>query len=72
MKMCAIFFALCLLAACSSAPVTACPVLVDYDDRFNTQLADALDGLQADNPIVRAIRDYISLRDQVRACLEAV
>ncbi|QEX18473.1 hypothetical protein FRZ44_37800 [Hypericibacter terrae] len=57
-----------LLAGCAPSYVTGCPPVVEYGQDFQTRLADELAPLPNDDPIVVVVRDYKSLRDQVRAC----
>jgi hypothetical protein len=57
-----------ILAGCCGMPVAECPALTLYDGAFNAQLADEVDILPETSALLRAVRDYISLRDQVRAC----
>lgn len=59
---------LAALGACHAAPNGICPTLIEYDATFNRRLADDVESLPADGAAYRAIRDYIVLRDQVRAC----
>lgn len=60
------------VAACGTMRNTACPALIEYDAGFNRHLADELSDLPADSAVLRAVRDYISLRDQIRACNTSV
>lgn len=58
--------ALCL-GACQ-LPGTACPAIVVYSNEFNARLADEVEAMPADSAALRAIRDYIAERDQLRKC----
>ena len=58
-----------MVVACSAMPNATCPALIEYDAGFNRHLADEITDLPADSASLRAIRDYISLRDQIRACI---
>lgn len=69
MKLIVIAAATIALAACHAIPNGACPVLIKYDAEFNEHLANEVANLPADSAALRAVRDYIALRDQVRACL---
>lgn len=60
--------AACVLSACGTAPHIACPALIAYEPGFSTRLAAEIADLPAESAVLRAVRDYISLRDQVRAC----
>ena len=43
--------------------------MAQYDDRFNNQLADEIDGLPPDSrAIEEAMKNYIYLRDRIRRC----
>ncbi|ATJ89416.1 hypothetical protein HK16_10680 [Acetobacter senegalensis] len=61
-----------LLSGCESVRYkTVCPTLVTYSLTDQTQLAQEL---AADPQAVmthRVVRDYVGLRDQVRACQES-
>ena len=56
-----------LLSGCA-AMVSECPPLAQYSGAFNQQLVVEVEGLAANSPIVRALADYMTLRDMVRAC----
>jgi len=63
-----------LLAACGTGPsraLFACPTLEQYSQEFLARAADELMQLPADSAIDELLRDYKSLRDQVRACQAA-
>ena len=48
-----------------------CPSIKQYDERFNNQLADELESLNATySAIDEAVKNYIYLRDRIRRCQE--
>ena len=48
-----------------------CPQIKQYDERFNTQLADELETLPATSTAIdEAVKNYIYLRDRIRRCNE--
>jgi sarcosine oxidase delta subunit len=48
-----------------------CPQIKQYDERFNTKLADELESLPATaTAIDEAVKNYIYLRDRIRRCNE--
>jgi hypothetical protein len=55
-------------ARTSSDPSRACPPIVSYDDAFQNHVADELMQLPADAAMDTLVADYMSLRDQLRAC----
>jgi hypothetical protein len=55
------------LTACATGS-SACPPVKDYPKAFVNQLGAELSVLPAGTAIEDAIKDYIQLRDQVRAC----
>lgn len=57
-----------VLAGCSGIPVAACPALTAYDGAFSARLADEVATLPEKSALLRVVRDYMSLRDQIRAC----
>jgi len=62
-------FFIVFLASCAAIPSpSACPPLKDYSEGFNQRLAAELEPLQEGSAIIEAMGDYITLRDQVRAC----
>ncbi len=60
-----------VLAGCSGIPVAECPALAVYDSAFSLRLADEVATLPETSPLFRVVRDYMSLRDQIRACHDA-
>ena len=56
-----------LLTGCAGT-VSECPPLVQYSIEFNQQLADEVDTLISESTILRAVADYMTLRDMIRAC----
>jgi hypothetical protein len=45
--------------------------LKQYDERFNNQLANELEGLPAASTAIdEAVKNYIYLRDRIRRCEE--
>jgi len=68
MRFLMIFF-IVFLASCAAIPSpSACPPLKDYSEGFNQRLAGELEAQPEGSAIIEAMGDYISLRDQVRAC----
>lgn len=57
-----------VLAGCAPRIVTACPPLVEYSPAFQDRLAGELAALPEGAATLRAVQDYIGLRDQIRAC----
>ncbi|MSO93507.1 MAG: hypothetical protein EXQ86_08940 [Rhodospirillales bacterium] len=59
-----------LLAACAgaSSDPTVCPPVVAYSRDFQARAADELAGLPAPSALEEMLKDYTSLRDQLRAC----
>lgn len=55
------------LLACTRI-YTNCPPITQYDQDFNLQLAKELTPLPENSAIIQAMKDYASLRDQLRAC----
>lgn len=60
--------ALLAIAACSTTPHAICPPLRTYSPEFNARLATELEALPPESATIEAIGDYISLRDQIKAC----
>jgi hypothetical protein len=71
MRSAVVSVAAAILSACHTPSNGVCPALIEYNSTFNRQLADEILDLPADSAVVRAVRDYISLRDQIRACLQS-
>ncbi|MDN7351773.1 hypothetical protein [Acetobacter senegalensis] len=58
-----------LLSGCESVRYkTVCPTLVTYSLTDQTQLAQELVAAPSATMTRRVVRDYVGLRDQVRAC----
>jgi len=48
-----------------------CPNIKQYDERFNNQLANELESLDATSTAINeAVKNYIYLRDRIRRCQE--
>jgi sarcosine oxidase delta subunit len=48
-----------------------CPNIKQYDERFNNQLANELERLDATSTAIdEAVKNYIYLRDRIRRCQE--
>lgn len=47
---------------------TNCPPIIEYDEIFRSRLYEELSALSEDDPLVRTVRDYVALRDQLRLC----
>lgn len=63
-----VLFAL-LLAGCATGPdVSVCPSLREYTQAENQKLHDELEKLPPGAFTIDVIADYMTLRDQVRAC----
>lgn len=61
-----------LLSGCESVRYkTVCPTLVTYSLTDQTQLAQELVAAPQATVTHRVVRDYVGLRDQVRACQES-
>ncbi|MGH6718068.1 MAG: hypothetical protein ACREER_02010 [Alphaproteobacteria bacterium] len=56
-----------MLGACASAPTGFCPALRDYTPEFQNRLADEIEAAPHTVVWPSAIRDYVGLRDQIRA-----
>lgn len=55
------------LGGCVHNTVLKCPALREYDQAFNTALADELDRAGRPPHIEMAIGDYVALRDACKA-----
>lgn len=62
--------ALCLLlAACTPKVITACPPVAVWSESDALALADELDALPPEYPMIeRAMTEYDTMRNQARAC----
>lgn len=58
---------LILLTACG-AITSKCPPVVEYSNNELNVLADAIEALDEENPIVNALTHYWVLRDKVKVC----
>ena len=48
-----------------------CPLIKQYDERFNNKLADELESLPPESAAIdEAVKNYIYLRDRIRRCSE--
>lgn len=59
------------LAACTTAPVTACPPTVTYSKAQETRAAAELRALPAGSELAQMIVDYSRSRAMLRACSTA-
>lgn len=59
-----------LLGGCKS-PAGACPPLVTYTPDFKARLSVELHSLGEASASAQAVEDYVSLREQIAACLKA-
>jgi hypothetical protein len=57
-----------LLLGCTTIDAGPCPPLKDYTPEQNERLAQELETLPGDAITIDVIADYMTLRDQVRAC----
>ena len=62
-----------LLAACETAnfnPACVCPPIKEYSREFQEKLADELGAVSEDSRIFVVVRDYTTLRAQIKECTE--
>lgn len=57
-----------LVGACQPAMINSCPPLPVYTQKFSSELANGLQNLPADHPLLLVIEDYIRLRLQLKEC----
>jgi hypothetical protein len=76
MKLTLSLIALISLTACAEKVYRTqlevyCPPIAQYDDKFNSQLADEIEALPAESTAInQAMKNYIYLRDRIRSCNE--
>lgn len=65
---CLIVIAAFLLAGCAPIDAGACPPLKQWTKEQQEQLYNELDQLPSNYITIDVVADYMTLRDQVRAC----
>ena len=69
MKQLALLVSFALSACCTDSVIVKCPALSSVSNETRLQLKEELSRIPGGSATMWAIGDWMSLRDQIRACL---
>lgn len=63
-------FFLLLLAGCNTTPILLCQSVKPWSDQEQKKMADDVNFLPPDSPLIGAMLDYARMRNEARECQE--